>query len=151
MLLPEGEDAWRVATVTAEGMAMRVRCALCARDMAAQVRGQAILRLPTEDPAQKLVLISDDAGNLTTEMKGVVFLENGESHPRCHEWSRAFTSRAAFDAYLKANPEYANAKPLSLAEWAERDGGEPDTYSKPKGPVPNPYAETGGRGEVERP
>jgi hypothetical protein len=185
MPLAAGEDAWRAATVSAEGWSMRVRCALCARDMSAQVKGRSVLRLPTEDPMQKLVLISDEEGNLTTEMKGVVFLEDEGAegtggraldgargaegtppralaavgftppargprtvqrpprigHPRCHEWSRAFTSRAAFDAYVKANPEYAKAKPLSLAEWAERNGGEPDTYVKPRGPVENPYGE----------
>jgi hypothetical protein len=139
MLLPQGEDAWRVATVSAEGWSMRVRCALCARDMAAQVRGRAILRLPTEDPWRKLVLLSDERGNLTTTTPDVVFLEAERGHPRCADWSRAFTSRAAFDAYLKAHPEYAGARPLTLAEWAERDGGEPDTYVKPQGPVANPY------------
>jgi hypothetical protein len=139
MSLPEGEDAWRTATVTAEGWSMRVRCALCARDMAAQVKGRAILRLPTEDPSRKLVLISDDQGNLSTAMKDVVFLEAEGGHPKCADWSRAFTSRAALDAYIAAHPEYAGAKPLTLAEWSERNAGEPDTYVKPRGPVENPY------------
>jgi hypothetical protein len=71
----------------------------------------------------------------------VVFLEADGGHPKCADWSRAFTSRAAFDAYVKAHPEYAGAKPLTLAEWSERNAGEPDTYMKPKGPVENPYEE----------
>jgi hypothetical protein len=139
MSLPDGAEAWRTATVMAEGWSMRVRCALCARDMAAQVKGRAILRLPTEDPGRKLVLISDEQGNLSTEMTGVVFLEAEGGHPKCADWSRAFTSRAAFEAYVKAHPEYAGAKPLTLDEWSQRNAGEPDTYVKPKGPVADPY------------
>jgi len=144
MPLPEGQDAWRNATVTAEGWTMRVRCALCARDMAAQIKGKAILHLPTEDKDATLVLISDEAGNWKTDMTGVVFLEAEGGHPRCSDWSRAFTSRAAFDAYVKQHSEYAGAKPLTLAEWSERNAGEPDTYVKPKGPVENPYQEETG-------
>jgi hypothetical protein len=141
MPLPEGHDAWRSATVSAEGWTMRVRCALCARDMAAQTKGKAILHIPTEDPERTLVLISDEQGNWKTDVAGVVFLEADGGHPKCADWSRAFTSRAAFDAYVKAHPEYAGAKPLTLAEWSERNAGEPDTYMKPKGPVENPYEE----------
>jgi hypothetical protein len=139
MPLPEGQEAWLAPTVTAEGWSMRVRCALCARDMAAQTRGRAIIRLPIEDPAQKAVLISDEKGNWSTDMPGLVFLEVEAGHPTCHRWSRAFSSRAAFDAYVQANPQYRSAKPLTLAEWSEREGKEPETYVKPKGPVENPY------------
>jgi hypothetical protein len=139
MPLPEGDEAWRTATVSAEGWSMRVRCALCARDMAAQAKGRAVLRLPSEDPARKLVLISDEEGNLTSDTPGIVFIEFEKGHPTCHEWSRAFTSRAAFDAYIKAHPEYAGAKALSLKEWTEKEGKEPETYVKPQGPVADPY------------
>jgi hypothetical protein len=118
---------------------MRVRCALCARDMAAQTRGRAIIRLATEDPAQKVVLISDEQGNWSTDTPGVVFLEAENGHAGCALWSRAFTSHAAFEGYVKEHPRYAGAKPLTLAEWSDREGKEPDTYVKPKGPVENPY------------
>jgi hypothetical protein len=150
MPLPEGDNAWRTATVSAEGWTMRVRCALCARDMAAQSKGRAILHIPTEDPARTLVLISDERGNLSTDLTGVVFLEADGGHPKCADWSRAFTSRAAFDAYLKAHPEYAGARPLTLAEWSQRNAGEPDTYVKPKGPVDNPYEELNLTGPDDR-
>jgi hypothetical protein len=33
MGLPSGDDAWRASAVSAQGWTMRVRCALCARDM----------------------------------------------------------------------------------------------------------------------
>src|SRR5699024_7813884 len=87
MPLPEGRDAWRASSVTAHGWSMRVRCALCARDMAAETQGEALLTIATEDPLRPLVLISDEQGNLTTDMKDVVFLEAEDSHATCHEWS----------------------------------------------------------------
>jgi len=139
MPLWEGDDWWRNPTVTADGWSMRVRCPLCARDMSAETKGRAMLRIPTEDPNRVVVVISDDQGNLKTSTPEVVFLENEGSHTGCDEWSRAFSSRAAFDTYVKANPKLANAKALTFDEWAKREGEKPDTYTKPKGPTENPY------------
>ena len=141
MPLWEGRDAWRNPTVMADGWSMRVRCALCARDMSAETKGRAIIQIPTEDPYRLVVALSDEQGNLTTQTPDVVFVEAEGSHAGCDDWSRAFTSRAAFDAYVKGNPKLAGAKALSFAEWAQREGKEPDTYVKPKGPVENPYGE----------
>ena len=142
MPLWDGKDDWRNPAVLADGWGMRVRCPLCARDMSAETTGRSILHLPTEDPYRVIVAISDEQGNLTTNMPGAVFLENEGSHAGCDEWSRAFTSRAAFDAYVKGNEQLKNAKALSFEEWAQREGQEPDTYSKPKGPVENPYRDS---------
>jgi hypothetical protein len=139
MPLWEGDETWRNATVTADGWSMRVRCALCARDMAAETKGRAILHLPTEDPQRPAVVLSDEQGNLTTSTPGVLFLEQEASHAGCERWSRTFTSRAAFDSYVQANPKLAGAKPLSFPEWSQRQGAKPDTYFKPRGPVENPY------------
>lgn len=144
MPLPGGGDdpsqAWRASTVTAEGWTMRVRCALCARDMSAEVKGGAILSLSTEDPNKRVVVFSDAEGNLTTEYKGAVFLEEKAGHPKCSQWSQAFSSRAAFDAYVKENPKYKDANPLSFEEWASVEAaGTPETYEKEEGPVKNPY------------
>ncbi len=75
-------------------------------------------------------------------MTGVVFLEGEGGHPKCADWSRVFTSRAAFAAYVKEHPEYAGAKPLTLDEWSQRNAGEPDTYVKLQGPVENPYQDS---------
>ncbi len=149
MPLPDsgtGENAWQASTVTAEGWSMRVRCALCARDMSAETKGRAVLRLVTQDPLQTLVVIADEQGNLTTDMTDAVFLEDGESHPRCHQWSRAFTNRAAFEQYVRENPKYHDAKALSFAQWAQvENAGTPDTYVREKGPHgavnENPYNE----------
>jgi hypothetical protein len=144
MPLWEGKDEWRNPTVSAEGWTMRVRCPLCARDMSAETKGRAILRIPTEDPDRLLVVVSDEQGNLKGGLPGAVFLEKEDSHAGCDGWSRAFTSRAAFDAYVKGNPAFADAKPLSFDEWAQRQGRKPDTYVKPKGPSENPYETSGG-------
>ena len=146
MLLPgSGEEksaAWQASTVSAEGWTMRVRCALCARDMSGETKGGAILSLSTEDPNVRVTVFSDDEGNLTTESKGAVFLEEKAGHARCSQWSQAFTSQAAFEAYVKKNPKYADAKMLTFAEWANVEAAEtPETYFKEDGPVENPYAE----------
>lgn len=143
MPLWEGTDSWRNPMVFAGGKGMRVRCALCARDYSAETKGRTILHIPTEDPDRLVVMISDEQGNLVTSMPEAVFIEKEGSHAGCDDWSRAFSSRAAFDAHMRAHPEFAGAKPLTFKEWSERQGAKPDTYVKPKGPVENPY-------EVER-
>ncbi|MFY9233180.1 MAG: hypothetical protein WAO58_01845 [Fimbriimonadaceae bacterium] len=131
------------ATVSSQGWTMNVRCMLCARDMAAQYEGEAIIRGRTEDPNRPLILISDEDGNWTSNIPGVVFLEVEGPHAGCSDWSRAFTSRAAFDAYIKAqdeeDEELKKAKPLTLAEWSVKAGETPDTFQRKVGPVENPY------------
>ncbi|MBC8103462.1 MAG: hypothetical protein H7Z41_12865, partial [Cytophagales bacterium] len=140
MPLPEGKEAWKASSVTAQGITMRVRCALCARDWSAETQGSSILHLATEDPSRPVVVIADDRGDYWTSATGAVFLEQEASHAGCSEWSQAFTSRAAFDAFIAANPERKGAKALTLKAWWEREGKKPDTYYKPEGPVENPYA-----------
>lgn len=130
------------ATVSAEGWTMTVRCLMCARDMASETPGRAIIRGATEDPNRLLVLISDDEGIWTSNIKDVVFLEKVGDHPECSEWSRAFTSLAAFNQYIKANPEFKDSKPMLLANWAKLNNGKPETYRKID--MPNPYKIGGG-------
>jgi hypothetical protein len=147
-----GEKAWMASTVSAEGWTMRVRCALCARDMSAETKGGALLKLSTEDPHRVVTVFSDEEGNLTTSTPGVVFIEEKASHARCHQWSRAFTSRAALDEFIKANPKWKDAKALTFQQWAEQEAeGTPETYEKPQGPVENPYetAEKSGHAETK--
>lgn len=143
MPLPEAEDAWKAPTVTAEGWSMRVRCPLCARDMAAETKGKVIFHMPTEDPMKPVVIISDEQGNLMTDNPEVVFLEQEESHRSCNRWSMVFSSRKAFEDYVANHPEFKEAKLLSFEEWANHavSGKKPDTYIKPVGPEGNPYDE----------
>ncbi len=138
--MPEG-NPWG-ATVSAEGWTMMVRCLMCARDMAGETPGRAIIRASTNDPNRLLVLISDEEGNWTTNIKEVVFLEKFGEHPECSGWSRAFTTIGALERYVAANPEFKDTKPLKLAEWAALNHGTPDTYRKID--KPNPYKSGGG-------
>ncbi len=133
--LPEGER-WG-ATVSANGWTMLVRCLLCARDMATETPGRAIIRASTEDPKTTLVLISDEEGNWKSSLSNVVFLEVLADHPECSSWSRAFTSAEAFRKFVADNPDYKDAKPLSLAEWSQLGQPTPETYRKID--KPNPY------------
>ncbi len=145
--MPEG-NPWG-ATVSAEGWTMMVRCLMCARDMAGETPGRAIIRAATNDPDRLLVLISDEEGNWTSNIDGIVFLEKYGEHPECSGWSRAFTTIAALEKYVAENPEYKDSKPLKLTEWAALNHGTPDTYRKID--KPNPYkpgpppAKEGGR------
>lgn len=133
--MPSG-DMWG-ASVSADGWTMLVRCLMCARDMASETPGKAIIRAATEDPNRILILISDDEGSLTSNIKGVVFLEKVGEHPECSGWSRAFTSRVAFDKYVAENPEFKDVPPLELKEWSALNNGTPDTYRRIE--KPNPY------------
>lgn len=135
------EGPWG-ATVSANGWTMMVRCMMCARDMAGETPGRAIIRAATEDDSRLLVMISDEEGNWESNIKDVVFLEVFGDHPECSAWSRAFTSKAAFENFVRAIPELKEAKPLSLEAWSKLNHGTPDTYRKIE--RPNPYRSGGG-------
>ncbi len=125
------------ATVSADGWTMSVRCPMCARDMASETPGRAIIRAATEDPNRVLILISDDEGNWTSNIPGVMFLEKFGEHPSCSEWSRAFTSLEALKRFQSTSAEYKDATPLNLVEWSKLNHGKPDTYRRID--KPNPY------------
>ena len=139
--LPE-EGPWG-ATVSAEGWTMTVRCMMCARDMAAETPGRAIIRAATEDENRLLVMISDEEGNWSSNIKGIVFLEVFGEHPNCSVWSRVFTSRSAFDKFVGTVPALKGAKALGLEDWSKLSHGTPDTYTKID--RPNPYRKGGAK------
>lgn len=124
------------ATVSANGWTMVVRCLACARDMAAETPGQAIIRTRIQDSSRTLVMISDEEGKWQSNIPGVVFLEQAGEHPECADWSRAFATTESFDAFVKEN-QVSGALPLSLQSWSERNLGRPPTYRKID--RPNPY------------
>jgi hypothetical protein len=144
--LPQ-EGPWG-ATVSADGWTMTVRCMMCARDMAAETPGRAIIRAATEDESRLLVMISDEEGNWTSNIKDVVFLEVIGEHPECSDWSRAFTSAEAFNRFVRTQPELKGAKPLSLREWSSLNNGTPETFRKIN--KPNPYRERDGQPQPDR-
>jgi hypothetical protein len=135
MPLQTGKQAWQASSVTVQGITMRVRCALCARDYSLETPGAAILHLATQDPRRPVVLITDEKGDYWTQNKTAVFLEQEASHAGCQSWSQAFTDQAAFDAYVQANPQYKGAKAYTLHEWWDKQGKKPDTYYKPEPPT----------------
>ncbi|MFN0118437.1 MAG: hypothetical protein ACKVQC_09135 [Elusimicrobiota bacterium] len=139
MPLPEGKRAWEASSIMAEGWSMRVRCALCARDMAFETKGKAILHLATENPEKPVIIFSSNDGTLSTDNFDVVFLEEEGGHAGCHKWSQAFTSQAAFEKFTHENHKYKNAQALSFSQWSDRIGKKPDTYVKPLGPEGNPF------------
>lgn len=141
-LTEDPKQTWHLSSVSADGWTMRVRCALCARDMSSETKGRVVLHLATEDPERPLVLLSDEQGNLSPTSdwgKNAVFIEEEASHAGCNQWSQAFTSRAAFDTWVAANPTYKNAKAIPLTEWVTREGSRPDTYFRREGPPGNPF------------
>ncbi|RYG26109.1 hypothetical protein EON82_04565 [bacterium] len=113
-------------TVKNAGKTYIVRCMLCARDLATQYRGVVTVAGPTEDPARPLLLTSDEKGEWTSNIPGVVFLEDEGDHAFCNRWSRAFTSLEAFQKYVAENPQYKDSKGLKLAEWSVKEGKEMD-------------------------
>ncbi len=136
MPLAKDDIAWRAPQVSANGWTMRVRCALCARDMSAETKGEAILRIPLESPDHTLVIFADEKGELSSADRDAVFLEEPASHVKCYEWSKAFSSRAAFEKWAQDKPQYRDARLLSLAEWAQQYEDKPDTYERP---IPPPH------------
>ncbi|MDX2065489.1 MAG: hypothetical protein SFX74_07085 [Fimbriimonadaceae bacterium] len=134
----EPDPAWG-ATVTANGWTMRVRCIMCARDMASETPGRAVIRAATEQPGQTLVLISDDEGNWKSNLPGVRFVESGGEHPECHAWSKAFTTAAAAEAWRQSAGE--DVPILDLTAWGQLNRGKPETYRKIN--RPNPYRDSG--------
>ncbi len=141
-LTNDPKQTWHLSSVTADGWTMRVRCALCARDMSAETKGRVVLHLATEDPKRPLILLSDERGNLLPVSdwgKNAVFIEESASHAGCNHWSEAFSNRAAFDAWIAANPTYKNAKAIPFNEWVMREGSRPDTYFRREGPPGNPF------------
>jgi predicted RNA-binding Zn-ribbon protein involved in translation (DUF1610 family) len=118
-------------TVKNAGKTYVVRCMLCARDLASQYQGAATVTGPTEDPGRPVRLTSDDKGEWTSDLPSVVFIEQEGDHASCNRWSRAFTSTEAFRKYVAANPQYKDARPLTLAEWSAQEGKEMDHQHMP--------------------
>jgi len=121
----------REIQVEVGGKVYNVRCLLCARELAAQYPGKAQVDVWTEDLHKPLVLHSDEKGNWTSNQPNAVFLEEEGDHKSCSGWSRAFTSAEAFHAYVAKNPQYKNAKPLSLSEWSNQEAKPMDHDSMP--------------------
>lgn len=94
------------------------RCLACALADAAKYTGDVTLLAPSEAKARPVVL-SRTGGNWSAPA-GAVFLSVNADHRVCYAANRAFSGRAAFDAYVKQNapqtPALKNARPFTLAQ-----------------------------------
>jgi hypothetical protein len=91
------------------------RCLACAlADAKKSYKGDVTILAPSETK-NKPVTITRKGGQWSAE-DGAVFLSDGHANHRvCHVTNRAFSSRAALDAYVKKNgAKAASAKPTPL-------------------------------------
>ena len=87
------------------------RCVTCVIKDQKRYRGDLVVYAPSEKVGEPVVL--KRTGGKWTAPEGAVFLNAFKNHAQCAGLSRAFSSSAAFDAYVKKNPA-PGAKPLGL-------------------------------------
>jgi hypothetical protein len=96
------------------------RCVFCALAQAkTDYKGDLSVLAPTELKGKPALLSrKDDKWSVLPE--SAVFVGQKASHQQCQVAYRAFTTRAAFDAYVKAHKDVVgDAKPLTLAQMVE--------------------------------
>lgn len=95
------------------------RCVFCALAQAkSEFKGDLTILAPSEAKG-KPILISRKGGKWSAPA-GAVFVGERANHRYCQITYRAFTNRAAFDAYVKKNQaRVKDAKPLTLAQMVE--------------------------------
>ncbi len=90
------------------------RCLFCVFKDQKRYKGDLIVYAPSEKVGAPVVF-KRTAGNWSGP-EGAVILNTFTKHAQCSELSRAFSSKAAFDAYVKANKVVA-PKALTLSEF----------------------------------
>lgn len=100
------------------------RCITCVIKDQGRYKGDLIVYAPSEKVGEPVVL-KRTAGKWSAP-EGAVFLNSFKKHIDCAALSRAFSSREAFDAYVKAKGQ-PDAKALTLEEFiastAKPEGG----------------------------
>lgn len=92
------------------------RCVYCAFKDEKKYKSDIVIYAPSEKKGEP-VAIKRTAGKWSAP-EGTVFLNTFAKHADCAAQSRAFTSKAALDAYAKAH-KIEKAKALTLAEFVE--------------------------------
>lgn len=92
------------------------RCLYCVIKDQGRYKGDLIVYAPSEKKGEPIILKRTDGK--WTAPEGTVFLNTFKKHADCAALSRAFSSKAAFDAYV-AKHKVEGAKALTLAEFAE--------------------------------
>ncbi len=90
------------------------RCIYCVIKDQKRYKGDLVVYTPSEKVGEPVVLKRIDGK--WTGPEGAVFLNTFKKHAQCAELSRAFSSAAALDKYVKEN-KVTDAKALSLAEF----------------------------------
>lgn len=92
------------------------RCMYCVIKDQGRYKGDLIVYAPSEKVGEPVVL--NRTGGKWAAPEGAVFLNTFKKHADCAALSRAFSSKAAFDAYV-AKHKVQGAKALTFAEFAE--------------------------------
>ncbi|KAA0237220.1 hypothetical protein FBQ96_15025 [Nitrospirales bacterium NOB] len=90
------------------------RCMYCVIKDQGRYQSDLIVYAPSEKVGEPVVL--KRTGGKWTAPEGTVFLNTFKKHADCAALSRAFSSKAAFDAYV-AKHKVEGAKALTLAEF----------------------------------
>lgn len=89
------------------------RCIYCVFADQGRYKGDLTVQAPSEKKGAPIII--KRVGDKWTAPDSTVFLQQFKRHKNCASHSRAFTSRAAFDAYVKENA-ITDATPLTLAQ-----------------------------------
>lgn len=92
------------------------RCLYCVIKDQKRYKGDLVVYSPSEKVGEPVLL--KRTGGKWTAPEGAVFLNTFKKHADCAALSRAFSSKAAFDKYVKEN-KVADAKALTLAQLIE--------------------------------
>ncbi len=92
------------------------RCMYCVIKDQGRYKGDLVVYAPSEKVGEPVVL--KRTGGKWTAPEGAVFLNIFNKHADCAALSRAFSSKAALDAYV-AKHKVEGAKALTFAEFAD--------------------------------
>ncbi len=92
------------------------RCMYCVIKDQKRYKGDLVIYAPSEKKGEPVIL--KRTNGTWTAPKGTVFINTFKKHADCSLLSRAFTSKAGFDAYVKSH-SLGDAKALTLAEFAD--------------------------------
>lgn len=98
------------------------RCIYCVFADQGRYKGDLMVHAPSETKGAPVII--KRTGDKWTAPDSTVFLNQFKRHKNCASHSRAFTSKAAFDAYVKANnivDATAHTLAQEIAEVAKRE------------------------------
>lgn len=115
------------------------RCIYCVFADQGRYKGDLTVNAPSEKKGAPIVI--KRTGGVWTAPDSTVFLQQFKRHKNCASHSRAFTSKAAFDVYVKENgiaDATAHTLAQELAEVAKRektaapakDGGQEEEHNE---------------------